>query len=97
MEWIVTGPHYVFLFPMWPLELIFLFSFLFCFLSFFYFNTYDSHGPSGRTGHRDPTCSMTADPDITLGSSLYPDVTMDAVDGRGPSDQYVPSEGMVLK
>lgn len=45
----------------------------------------------------DPTCSMTADPDIALGSSLYPDVTMDAVDGRGPSDQYVPSEGMVLK
>lgn len=45
----------------------------------------------------EPTCSMTADPDIALGSSLYPDVTVYTVDGRGPSDQYVPSESMVLK
>ncbi|XP_041533620.1 uncharacterized protein LOC121464660 [Microtus oregoni] len=40
----------------------------------------------------DPTCSMTADPDIALGSSLYPDVTMDPVDGRGPSDQNLATQ-----
>lgn len=45
----------------------------------------------------DPTCSMTTGPDTALGSSSRPDVTMDPVDGRGPSDQYVPSEGMALK